>query len=65
MELKTYIIPNFKTIEVRVENRYCIAEVSNKPIGGGGGDDTGGEGTGPEEETAGASIFRDGIWDED
>ena len=60
MELKTYIIPNFKTIEVRVENRYCIAEVSNKPIGG----DTGDEDD-KEETDAGASIFRDGIWDED
>lgn len=61
MELKTYIIPNFKTIEVRVENRYCIAEVSNKPIGGGSGNGTGNE----EEDDAGASIFREGIWDED
>lgn len=62
MKLKTYIIPNFKTIEVRVENRYCIAEVSNKPIGGGSGNGTGNE---EEEDDAGASIFREGIWDED
>jgi hypothetical protein len=61
MKLKTYIIPNFKTIEVRVEHRYCINEISNKSIGGGGGNGTGNE----EEDDAGASIFREGIWDED
>ena len=58
MKLKTYIIPNFRTIEVRTE-RFCeeITVISNRGTGTGTG-----EGETDEIE---ASIFRDGIWDEE
>lgn len=61
MKLKTYIIPDFKTIEIR-SDRYCqgaIIEVSNRNVNGNG------NGGGKDPETAEASIFRDGIWDEE
>ncbi len=65
MKLKTYIIPDFKTIEIRSE-RYCDGAVdgytvSNRNTGSGGNNNNGGE----EEDDAGAAIFRDGIWDEE
>lgn len=67
MKLKTYIIPDFKTIEIR-SDRYCdggaIIEVSNRNVNGTG------TGTGNTQQpdsalTGEAAIFRDGIWDEE
>lgn len=61
MKLKTYIIPDFKTIEIRSE-RYCEEGaidgnvVSNRKTPGRGEGDV---------EDGQASIFRDGIWDEE
>ena len=61
MKLKTYIIPDFKTIEIRSE-RYCdgaidghIVSQKTNNLSTVGGDVDDGQ----------ASIFRDGIWDED
>jgi len=62
MKLKTYIIPDFRTIEVR-GGAYCGPEISVVNNGSGGGSSTGGNGE--EEDDAGAAIFRDGIWDEE
>lgn len=66
MKLKTYIIPDFRTIEVR-SGAYCGPEISvvNNETGGGSTGNTGNTGDGEEENDAGASIFRDGIWDEE
>lgn len=63
MKLKTYIIPDFRTIEVR-GGAYCGTEISLVNNGTAGGD-TGDTGNGEEENDAGAAIFRDGIWDEE
>ncbi len=61
MKLKTYIIPDFRTIEVR-SGAYCGPEISVVNNETGGGSTTGGDN---DEEDAGAAIFRDGIWDEE
>ena len=62
MKLKTYIIPDFRTIEVR-SGAYCGPEISVVNNETGGGSTTGGNGE--EEDDASAAIFRDGIWDEE
>jgi len=62
MKLKTYIIPDFRTIEVR-GGAYCGQEISLVNNGSGGGSTTGGNGE--YEDDASAAIFRDGIWDEE
>ncbi len=59
MKLKTYIIPDFRTIEVR-SGAYCGPEISVVNNNGGGDTDDG-----EDENDASAAIFRDGIWDEE
>lgn len=58
MKLKTYIIPDFKFVEIRTESSHCdISVISNRGTGTGSGEG--------ETEEFDAPIFRDGIWDEE
>lgn len=58
MKLKTYIIPDFKFVEIRTESNHCdITVISQRSANAGGGDG--------ETEEFDAPIFRDGIWDEE
>ncbi len=57
MKLKTYIIPDFKFVEIRTESNHCdISVISNRSTD---------VGEGGETEEFDAPIFRDGIWDEE
>ena len=58
MKLKTYIIPDFKFVEIRTESNHCdITAISNRGTGTGVTNDS--------IDTFDAPIFRDGIWDEE
>ena len=58
MKLKTYIIPDFKFVEIRTESNHCdIPVISNRGAGTGSGEG--------ETDEFDAPIFRDGIWDEE
>lgn len=58
MKLKTYIIPDFKFVEIRTESNHC--DIITYTTGNA-------QTKVEEEETDGgdAAIFRDGIWDEE
>ena len=58
MKLKTYIIPDFKFVEIRTESNHCdITVISQGSVIVGDGDG--------EAKEFDAPIFRDGIWDEE